>query len=59
MNHEQKAAFEAYAILQAHTNLLTQVVSQGTVEDMRAQIAMVQQAIEAVAALQDQQAKAA
>lgn len=51
MTEQQKQAFEAFALLRAHTALFTQVIEGGTVEDMQAQLQQVQDALKRVAAI--------
>lgn len=51
MTEQQKQAFEAFALLRAHTVLFSQVVENGTVEDMQAQLQQVQDALNRVASI--------
>lgn len=45
MTESQKQVFEAFAVLRAHTQLFAQLIEQGTTEDMKAQLAQVQEAL--------------
>ena len=59
MTEQQRQAFEAFAILRAHTNLFATLIESGSLEHMQEQMRNLQNAFAAVVAIGEQQKKAA
>ncbi len=59
MTELQRQAFEACAVLRAHTNLFAALIENGSLEQMEEQLKNLQSAFAAVVAIGEQQKKAA
>ena len=51
MTEQQKQFFEAFAVLRAHTQLFAEMIGPAGINDLQAQLAQVQEALNRVAAL--------
>ncbi len=59
MTEQQRLAFEAAAILRAHTNLFAALIENGNVDHMQEQMQNLQAALSALVALSEKQKQAA